>query len=235
MSIVCADEQETLRLCREHVRSIRATHCLSSAKIVLIPENNLGNEAQFVSDKLIKMPNITILCENDKSYGVMTSRGMPERYVYRTILKFGEQAIVYHRDVVTGNPYVLNKTDEQRRNLSKQEFERQLRCFRKIFVLPKSLTSSVRVANSGLADKDGQRSSSLRDDMCMAFLFGVYWSGQHLGDLGMIERGFNQRLHTPMSTENEERERPTTMPAPKRRRVNGMQRYAQSESSQSTR
>lgn len=223
------DEVETLRLCSEHIKSLRSNSCLASANIILIPENNLGNEAQYVADKLIKRPNLTILCEGDIAYGVNTSRGMIERYAHRAMHKFGENAVVYHDGVMSGNPYLHNKTPKQREQVSRNEFERQLRCFRKIFALPKSLTSSVRVAHSGLADKDGQRSGSLRDDMCMAFLFGIYWAGQHMSNLGPTERGYTRRLRIPMS---EEHERPSATSAPKKKRarVNPIQKYTASAS-----
>jgi len=66
---------------------------------------------------------------------------------------------------------------------SRMEFERQLRSFRRIHMLSPSIQSDPYVAFSGKAGPDNKNTSRMKDDMVMACLLGIYWSGQYLRGL----------------------------------------------------
>jgi hypothetical protein len=192
--------RETRELCRAHVHALRGHACFRDSHIVLVPEANLGNEAQEISESLIATPGLSVLCQTEHAYGILTSPGTPAMYVFRLADKLQDNALCYHEPLVTANPFVTNATQAERVRAARKEFERQLRSFRRIFILPKPLHSIVRVAYTGKADKDNQRTNRLRDDMAMALLFGVYWSGQHMAGL-IGERGYTRRFSRPETGE----------------------------------
>ena len=63
------------------------------------------------------------------------------------------------------------------------EFERQLRSFRRVHVLSASIQADPYVAYSGKVGPDNKNTSRMKDDMVMATLLGIYWSGQYLNGL----------------------------------------------------
>ena len=184
---------ETRRLVHEHVAALRRTQCFAGSRIVLVPEANLGNEAQEISEHLLQTSGLTVLCQRDDSYGVYTTPGLPQKFVFRVDNLFAHEGVSYHGEVVTANPFANGSTRKDAAAAAKKEFERQLRSFRRIHILPKSLNGRVSMTFTGKADKDNKKSRSLKDDMCMAFLFGVYWSGQHKGRL-VKERAYTSRF-----------------------------------------
>lgn len=187
---------ETRQLVAAHLEGLRATECFRQSRIVLVPEANLGNEAQEVTEHVLEMAGLTVLSQRDDAYGVYTSPGLPRMYVFRFGDLLAHDAVSYHAEMVTVNPFQTGVSPADRRAGARREFERQLRSFRRIHLLPKALSSRVSVAFTGKADKDNQRTNRLKDDMCMALLFGVYWSGQHKNGL-VQERGYGQRFVRP--------------------------------------
>ena len=184
---------------RAHVEALRRTQCFRDSRIVLIPEANLGNEAQEIADHMIETPALTVLCATEHCWGILTSPGTPAMYTSRIKEKLQEDALSYHSPIVTANPFVATGTPQERIVAVRKEFERQLRSFRALHVLNKSLVSIGKIAYTGKADKDGQRTNRLRDDMAMALLFGVFWSGKNIAGL-IGERGYDHRFVRPVDT-----------------------------------
>lgn len=149
------------------MKALRSIECLRKVPIVLIPEANLGNEAQEVANALVRLPGVEVACEEQDIYGVFTKPGMPAKYVHEFEKVLEDDALFYHATVASEDYGAARK-----------EFERQLRSFRKFYELPKSLRSTVRVEYSGKIDNEKKRSSRLKDDMVMALLMAVYWSRQ---------------------------------------------------------
>ena len=189
---------EALALCRAHLAALRANPCFRDAKICLIPEANLANEAQNVADDLVETPGISVLCEYKDRWGVWTRSGAKALYVFRLTEKLAEDAVAYHgKDyVLTGNPFIRGKTRAQIGQKTRNELEKQLRSFRRVVIAPKNIGSDVKILFSGKVDKDNNRTSRLRDDLCLALLLGVYWSGQARDGL-IQERGFSGRFYAP--------------------------------------
>lgn len=187
---------ETRQLVATHLEALRATPCFSNSRIVVIPEANLGNEAQEIAEHVLNLAGVTVLTERDNAYGVYTSPGLPQMYVFSVDNLLAQNAISYHDPVITANPFLTKITSEEAAAATRAEFERQLRSFRRIHTLPKALNSSKRVSYTGKAGKDNQRTASLKDDMCMALLIGVFWSGKHRAGL-IDERSYGSALLRP--------------------------------------
>ena len=178
---------------RKHVEALRATQCFGKSRIVLVAEANLANEAQEIAEDLIGMAGLSVLCSREDSYGVWTLPGLKKMFVFRVGDLFAKGAVSYHQQLVVANPFQTSMKPDERVIASRKEFERQLRSFRRIHLLPRALTGKVIVAFTGKADKDNQQSNRLKDDMCMAFLIGVYMSGQHMNGL-IKERGYRRKF-----------------------------------------
>ena len=140
------------------------------------------------------MTDLKVLCAKDDSYGVWTSPGTPERYVFRFNELLNMNAVSYHKDLIVVNPFNTAKPDEKI-TAAKKEFERQLRSFRKAYMFPQSLNSKISIKYTGKVDKDNKRSSRQRDDMCMAALLGIYWAQQYANGL-IVARGFQEKFRT---------------------------------------
>ena len=186
-------------LCRAHVRGLRQLACFRGSRIVLIPETNLDVVQDIAEDLLNSEAGISVLCARVGRYGVVTLESNKGMYVDAVNKRLAENAIVYHGHVVSANPFTaVNTTPGERVARARKEFERQLRSFRRIMVLPKALLSAIRIAHSGRADKDNQRSSRMRDDLTLALMLGVYWSGHHAHRTGNVhEYGHGNRLIRP--------------------------------------
>jgi len=184
-------------MCRAHVRGLRQVPCFRQSKIVLVPESNLDVTQDISEDLLATEPGLTVLAGRENRYGVRTGSGSHEQYVNSVSKRFAEGAVSYHKTIVTANPFAdANTPPSERVAAARKEFERQLRSFRKVMLLPKSILSAVRVAHSGRVGKGNERSARLRDDMCMAFILGVFWSGHHIVGT-VLEYGRSNRLIRP--------------------------------------
>ena len=185
------------------MRGLRQVRCFRECKIIIIPEDNLASEAQEIAEDLLETEEgVTVLCGRAGRYGVRTGANRSQ-YVSAAGKRFAENAVSYHKTLVTANPFAsANLTPAERVTAARAEFERQLRSFRKIAIMPKSLLSAIRMAHSGRADKDNHRSSRMRDDLCLAFILGVFWSGHHI--IGTAEdRGHGNRLVRPRAPGDE--------------------------------
>lgn len=178
------------------MRALRAHASYRNAALFLVPEANLGNEAQYVTDDLIGMAGVEVVCQFDHAYGVFTTPTLPQAYAYRLQRKLDESAVAFRADLVAANPRQMNMTPARRAAAARDVFLRQLKLFQRTPIVPKSLLAKIRYAYSGKADKDGERTSSKKHDAIMAFMIGLYWSGEHMiGET--FTRGAQRRLVVP--------------------------------------
>lgn len=159
-----------------HVAAIQRQQHFAECTIMLILEANLGNEAQHCAKYMLRRhPRVEVLCQKEHAYGVYTSPGDPERYVHTLQERLNVRGVKFHNQLVCANRYNKQTTPEQMLEKTKREFMRQLSAFRAVHSVPTSLGAAVRILYTGKAGPDGRRSSRLKDDMCMALLFGLYY------------------------------------------------------------
>ena len=72
----CRNGSETRHLVMTHIRALRAQECLRDAAIVLIGEDNLGNETQEVAEEVLRdVSGASALTRTPGRYGVRTDAG----------------------------------------------------------------------------------------------------------------------------------------------------------------
>ncbi len=182
------------------MQRLRQQRCFRDARIVFIPEANLGNDAQYVSKMVLRhVRAASILCAEPDKYGVYTTPGCPERYVLRLNERLYEKAVHYHQ------PLLCVKTaderddappisDADRAQIARAELEEQLGRFRKVWLATESAGQRVGVRYTGKVGHDGKRSRRLRDDGAMSLMLGFYWYGQSLIPGRMVLRTRNNQL-----------------------------------------
>jgi len=165
---------------RAHVEALRASECFRESELVIIPEANLGNEAQLVAYDLVHYTNLNIIQQYSGKYGIFTVPGSRAEYVLRLSRKFNEHAVMYHDTVVAANPFTApSMSGRQRLAKVKAEFERQLAMFERVPRTSKNLKTANEVLYSGVANNEGERVSTKREDLAMAMAFGYYWATQY--------------------------------------------------------
>lgn len=180
----------------DHIAALRKVDCFANASILYVPEANLGDYAQDTADMVLRrFDGVSVLCDRDNDYGVRTNPGMPQMYARTFAPLLTKDAVSYHKHLVVANQLVKNVTQAEKVAKIKGEFERQLRAFRRIPLLPKSVLALARYAYTGKADKDNNRSASMRDDLVMSLLMGIYYSDQYANNY-LTVRGFDERLAT---------------------------------------
>jgi hypothetical protein len=116
-----------------------------------------------------------VVCSKSHTYGIFTLPGDPERYVVSMCDRLAVDGLFMHDRIVCANRFNVTQTSAERLAGVLREFKRQLTSFRSVHIVPTSLNSQVRVVFTGKADKDNKRSRRLKDDMCMALLFGYFY------------------------------------------------------------
>lgn len=184
---------------KAHIAALRGQECFKHCSFRLIPEANLGDQAQTISKRAVaNLHDVEIVSSHQHCYGVFTSPGSTERYVFKLREKLRDRAICYHHNLVSANPY-----DEQASTLSraertalvKKKFERQLASFRMVFNVPKSILARIGITYTGKAGKDNERTTRAQDDLCMALLFGFFYYTQLVAD---VERVFLRNYRNPL-------------------------------------
>jgi hypothetical protein len=172
----------------KHLDALRAQPHLRRARFMIVPEANLGDQAQSLSQHTLRRyRDVDVMCQHSHCYGIFTKPGDPERYVMRMNDKLAEDGLFFHDKLVCVNPFsTMSAADRLETTL--KEFRRQLVSFRAIHIVPTSLTSRVRIVYSGKADKDNQRSNRTKDDMCMALLFGYFFYTQFVSPHHLIDK-----------------------------------------------
>jgi len=177
-----------------HIIALRAHPCFGAARIVLVPEANVGNDMQVLVDMLMARIPLEVLCETATSYGVFTTPTIPQAYANRVMRRLDDGSIFFHRSLVSANPNALDKTPEERAAKELKKFETQMRGFEKVPIKSKSLLRIMRYAFTGKGNRAGERDGSKTDDGVMAYLIGTYWSAYaELGQL-IIRRNAGRLL-----------------------------------------
>lgn len=170
-----------------HLDALRRQPCFHNCRFMLIPEANLGDQAQLLAQvSLRRYRDVDVLCEKTHCYGVFTKPGDPERYVMRLRDKLAEKGLFFHDKLVCVNPYQQGVSAKNKLEMVMKEFQRQLVSFRAIHIVPANLSSRVRMVYSGKADKDNKRSNRSKDDMCMALLFGYFYYTQYASKHNLV-------------------------------------------------
>jgi hypothetical protein len=170
---------ETRELVVAHMRALRAVPCFVNARLVLVPEDNLGNEAQEIAEYALQtVVGVAVVARTETRYGVRTDQNVKRAYVFRFSGALAQSGIRYHEPLVSANPFITNRSPKDRALAARAEFERQLRSFQQVTALAPSLTSMKRVVYTGKADQQKKNTASLKDDMVMAALLGLYWAGE---------------------------------------------------------
>lgn len=160
----------------DHIDALKKQALFRDATFVLILEANLGSQAQICAQYILRRePRVEIVCSKSHCYGVFTLPGDPERYVVSMCDRLAVDGLFMHDRLVCANRFVTGQGAAERLSGVLREFKRQLSSFRAVHIVPTSLSSAVRVVYTGKADKDGKRSRRLKDDMCMAMLFGYFY------------------------------------------------------------
>jgi len=177
---------QTRELVRAHVRALREVPCLANANVVMLLEANLPSEAQLLGREFVRWAGVTVPSCGAREYGVWTTNEIKTMCALRLGDKLAAGALRYHAPFVAANPFTRpseNAAGTARATEARRELERQLRSFQRIALLPRSLHGAVRHVLTGKADKDHQQSARMKDDLCLALLLAVYWSGQHRENL----------------------------------------------------
>ncbi len=169
--------EQARRLLYAHVAALQRQPQFASCRFMMILEANLGNEAQHCANYMLRRNpnNVDILCSRSHCYGVFTDPFDKERYVHSFQDRLAVDGLFFHSNIVCAARQNQQQTRAQVLEKTLNEFKRQLFAFRANHIVPNSLSARVRVIYSGKADKDGKRSRRLKDDMCMALLFGFFY------------------------------------------------------------
>jgi len=196
MVVICAlahhgavDHHESWALVEANVVEIRKRPCLRQAHIVFIPEYNIGNDSQFVSEQLIdRFDRVSVLSTHANYFGVITSGSNKHKFVRRMNDKLTDEAIVYHKDVISANPFAhADKRADEVRAEARREFEQGLIAFQKTATLTPT-SHETRYQYKGVG---------ARDDLTMAIMIGLFFSGIHRNPPHRLhERGKGNRLIT---------------------------------------
>jgi len=161
---------------KDMLAALRGVSRYAECSYVGIFEANLGDQAQYVAYRALKyMRDCEILCSHQHCYGVFTTPGITEKYVFRLREKLSERAIMYAPSLVSVNRFQTQMTRDEKATDTRRKFERQLAEFRMVFNVPKSVLSKIGVTYTGKAGKDNERTTRAQDDLCMAMLFGFYY------------------------------------------------------------
>jgi hypothetical protein len=168
---------------RAMTAKLRGVARYAACEFVGIFEANLGDQAQYVAHHaLAQLSDVKILCQHQHCYGVFTTPGVTEKYVFRMREKLQERAVCYAPNLLSANPFETQMSSEELVTDNKRKFERQLAKFQMVFNVPKSILSKIGITYTGKSGKDGERSTREQDDLCMAFLFGFFYYCQLTAD-----------------------------------------------------
>lgn len=169
-----------------HLDALRADPQFHNCHFVIIPEANLGDQAQLLSQVLLRRyRDVTVMCEKSHCYGIFTKPGDPERYVLRMRDKLSEDGLFFHSKIVCANPY-SGATHKDKLAATMTEFRRQFYAFSAYHVVPVHIHSQVRLLYSGKIGKEGKRDKHKKDDMLMALLFGYFNYLQYISPYNLI-------------------------------------------------
>jgi hypothetical protein len=170
-----------------HLDALRADPQFRNCEYVVIPEANLGDQAQLLSQVLLRRyRDVRVMCATSHCYGIFTKPGDPERYVLRMRDKLAEDGLFFHSKIVCANPYAGSVTQAAKLAATLSEFKRQFYAFSAYHVVPVHIHSQVRMIYSGKIGKEGKRDKHKKDDMLMAILFGYYNYLQYISPYNLV-------------------------------------------------
>lgn len=173
---------ESQQLVLAHMNALRSIPCLQQAQIVFIPEANLANEGQHVSEEVLKhVPYTTVVCYKSDRYGILTTSESKQHYVFRFTQMLELDAIRWHKDWVSANPLLhegVSRSDYRKE--VRKAFLNELRGFRRVNFLPSRADGDIRVKYSGRSGPNNAYNTRMRDDLVMAALMGNYWSQEYI-------------------------------------------------------
>jgi hypothetical protein len=173
---------QTRELVARHVDGLRTRSCFARSTVVLVPEDNLANEAQEIAEHALRdITNVAVVARTPSRYGVRTDQNSRRAYVFRFADLLANDAVRYHAELVSVNPFITNRSLEQRATAARVEFERQLRSFQQVTALAPSLSALPTTVYTGKADHEKRQTSRMKDDMVLAALLGVYWANEAVG------------------------------------------------------
>lgn len=193
------DHNETERLCLAHIAALRANPCFASARIVFIPECNLGAEGRVIAERLIDR-GVHVACQKPTDYGIRTLKGSKRDYVSRLLSALELNSVRYHDKLIAANPFRIAQgiSPEQVLAETKREFEDQLSRFSAHLKTPKQASGGeVSVIYSGKIDPQGRHSSRMRDDLALAMLMAAWASGQVIANQFTV-LAYDRRLQAPL-------------------------------------
>lgn len=183
-----------LQLVIDHVLLLRRTPCFREAEIVLVPESNLGNEAQWIGITVPEhVTNTSCIINKDATrYGILTHASTKPKFVTTLESFFASGGVSYHEQLVISTTLESVRPDRLEENM-KRKFHDQLRNFRRVLLSTKSLSSQKKFAYTGRADMNNNLSSAMRDDLVMALVFSL--SGATAHQRGLLQtRGYANPL-----------------------------------------
>ncbi len=179
----------------KHLAAIRKQDCFKHCRFMLIPEANLGNEAQTLSQMCLrKYLDVDVMCQKTHAYGVFTAPGDPERYVMRLQDKLQEDGIFIHNKPVCESACDTKSTLKQKWEKVLEEFQRQLTSFRGVYIVPKSFNGRISLVWTGKSGKNGERSNRSKDDLVLALLIGYYYCCQYNGVHNLVNKRTSQTM-----------------------------------------
>lgn len=133
----------------------------------------MGHEGGYLAKPFMDLntKNIALSQYEEKDYGWWTDNNAKINYAYKTREFMAMGAVRYMKDWVCVNPWIK---PEDRRKITKQKFEEQMKRFRPVTTSVKDPHMIPRMTVSGKVDKDGKISGAFQDDLMMAFCMGIY-------------------------------------------------------------
>ena len=205
--------REMIRLVEFHLRGVARHPCAQHARVVFIPERNLGDFAQQVSEYVIdNMPAVTVMAhENAAGYGVRTAPHMRTAYATELDNLLRKRALTIHgAPLVCESPYSRAPDRESRTQATLAEFERQMRGFQCVVRVPRTPSARITVTHTGKVNPDKQTSSHFRDDLVLALMIAVFYGQRHLHGFSTLQHHthVNRFVHSRFEQPNSGRKRP---------------------------
>jgi hypothetical protein len=169
---------DTKNLLFKHCETLRTQKEFSHCDIGLILEANNGKENDACAKYMLRRDSerIKVMQERKHNYGVYTVPGRPGQYVQCLQDRLAVDGLRYHDNLVcVSRKLSIGETQKQAATRARAELERQLSAFRVLLRISTSFGSRNTIQFTGKADKNGNRSVHLKDDMAMALMMGIFF------------------------------------------------------------
>ena len=162
--------EQIAQLLQQHVRALRGQPNLSSAYIIFIPENNLGQEAEHARYILKDERKLYTVHEKRKA-GVCTTHARKELYALNVLNYINSSNLHMAKSIVCANPMMDANT---RMSSTKKEFVKQMVQFRKIILPSKQPFNNAKFIFTGKSKK------GMQDDLVMTLMIAAFWGREFL-------------------------------------------------------